>query len=94
MINVIVQHHVADYDRWYPVFTEHESVRRQHGATGHTISRDVTDPNSIVIVNEFATLEGALAFRDDPSLPAAMAAGGVDGPPQVWIANAAEAKAF
>ena len=25
MTKVIVQHHVADYDRWFPVFTEHES---------------------------------------------------------------------
>lgn len=94
MTRVIVQHHVADYDRWYPVFTEHESVRRQHGATGHSISRDVSDPNTIVIVNEFATLEGALGFRDDPSLPAAMERGGVDGPPQVWIAEDAETTAY
>lgn len=35
MTKVIVQHHVADYDRWYPVFTEHGDVRRQYGATGH-----------------------------------------------------------
>ena len=94
MTKVIVQHHVADYDRWYPVFTEHEAVRRQHGATGHSISREVADPNSIVIVNEFATLEGARAFTQDPSLPAAMERGGVEGAPQVWIVDEAEAKQY
>ena len=94
MVKVIVQHHVADYDRWFPVFTEHEAVRRQHGATGHTISREVSDPNSVVIVNEFATLEGARAFSQDPSLPAAMARGGVDGAPQVWIANEADSRVY
>ncbi|MBI3747371.1 MAG: cyclase [Chloroflexi bacterium] len=94
MVKVIVQHRVADYDRWLPVFTEHEAVRRTHGATGHSISRDVSDPNSVVIVNEFATLEGARAFSQDPSLPEAMAAGGVDGAPQVWIANEAETRAY
>jgi heme-degrading monooxygenase HmoA len=94
MVKVIVQHHVADYESWFPVFTEHEAVRRQHGATGHSISREVADPNSVVIVNEFATLEGARAFSQDPSLPAAMAAGGVDGPPQVWIANEADARTY
>lgn len=82
MTKVIVQHHVADYDRWYPVFTEHEDIRRRHGATGHSISREVADPNTIVIVNEFATLDGARAFMQDPSLPAAMERGGVDGRPQ------------
>ena len=94
MVKVIVQHRVADYERWLPVFTDHEAVRRQHGATGHSITRDVADPNSIIIVNEFATLEGAKAFSQDPSLPAAMAAGGVVGAPQVWIANDAETKAY
>jgi len=90
MTKVIVQHHVIDYDRWYPVFTEHGDVRRQHGATGHSINRELADRNSVVIVNEFATLEGARAFTQDPSLPAAMARAGVDGPPQVWIVDEAE----
>jgi len=94
MVKVIVQHRVADYERWLPVFTDHEAVRRQHGATGHSITRDVADPNSIIIVNEFATLEGAKAFSQDPSLPAAMAAGGVVGAPQVWIASDAEVKTY
>jgi hypothetical protein len=94
MVKVIVQHRVADFDRWLPVFTDHEAVRRSFGATGHSITREVADPNSIVIVNEFATLEGATAFSQDPSLPAAMAAGGVVGAPQVWIANDAETKAY
>jgi hypothetical protein len=94
MVKVIVQHHVADYDRWFPVFAEHETVRRRHGAIGHAISREVADPNSVVIVNEFTTLEGARAFSQDPSLPAAMAAGGVDSAPLVWIADEAETRTY
>ena len=94
MAKVIVQHHVVDYDRWYPVFTEHEAVRRTHGATGHSITRAVADPNTLVIVNEFATLEGARAFSTDPSLPAAMERRGVDGSPQAWIVEEAEAKGY
>jgi len=94
MVKVIVQHHVSDYDRWYPVFTEHGSVRRQHGATGHSIYREATDPNAVVIVNEFATLEGAKAFAQDPSLPEVMQRAGVDGPPQIWMVNEAESKQY
>ena len=94
MAKVIVQHHVVDYDRWYPVFTEHQEIRQRHGATGHSINRAVSDPNTIVIVNDFATLDGALAFTQDPSLPAAMERGGVDGAPQVWIVEEAEAKSY
>lgn len=91
MAKVIVQHRVADYDRWLPVFTEHEAVRRQHGATGHTVTREAADPNSLVIVNDFASLDGARAFSQDPSLPDAMARGGVEGHPQVWIVEDADA---
>ena len=94
MTKVIVQHHVADYDRWYPVVTEHEEIRRQHGAMGHSVNREVADPNSVVIVNAFATLEGARAFSQDPSLPAAMERGGVVGPPQVWIVEEADARLY
>lgn len=94
MAKVIVQHRVVDYDRWFPVFTEHEAVRRQHGATGHSVNRVVADPNSVVIVTDFATLEGARAFSQDPSLPAAMERGGVDGAPQVWIVEEADARRY
>ena len=94
MAKVIVAHHVAAYGRWFPVFNEHAAVRRQHGATGHSIGRVVEDPNTVVIVNEFATLEGARAFSQDPSLPAAMARGGVEGAPQVWIVEEADARTY
>jgi len=90
MAKVIVQHHVTDYDRWYPVLAEHGEVRRKHGATGHTIHRAADDPNTIVIVTDFKSLDGARAFSSDPSLADAMKRAGVDGPPQVWIVNEAE----
>ncbi len=63
-------------------------------ATGHSINREVVNPNTVVIVNDFATLEGAQAFTQDPSLPAAMARGGVDGAPQVWIVDEADARTY
>ena len=94
MTKVFVQHRVVDYDKWIAVFNEHEATRRQHGATGHAISRDSADPNTVVIVNDFATLDGARAFSQDPSLPAAMQRGGVEGKPQVWITDEAEARAY
>ena len=94
MAKVIVQHHVSDFARWYPVFTEHQAVRQAHGATGHSLNRSTDDPNSLVIVNDFATVEGARAFSRDPSLPEAMARAGVDSAPQVWIVEETEARAY
>lgn len=94
MAKAIVQHHVADYDAWFTVFTEHEAVRRQHGATGHSVNRAASDPNTIVIINDFGSVEGALAFTQDPSLPAVMARAGVDGPPQIWIVEEADEQRY
>jgi hypothetical protein len=94
MVKVIVAHHVADYDRWYPVFIEHGDVRRQYGATGHTVTRAADDPNMVVVVNEFANLDGAQGFATDPSLPDVMHRAGVDSPPNVWITNEAESARY
>jgi hypothetical protein len=90
----IVGHHVADYDQWYPVFIEHGSVRRAHGATGHTIGRSADDTNFVVVVNVFGSVEGAQAFATDPSLPDVMHRAGVDGPPTVWIVSEAETATY
>lgn len=94
MAKVIVQHHVADYGRWYPLFTEHGEVRRSHGATGHTIFRTVEDPNTIVIVNDFGSVVGARAFMADSSLKDVMARAGVDSEPQVWVCDEAESQTY
>jgi hypothetical protein len=94
MAKVIVQHQVADFDSWLVVFNEHQAVRQAHGATGHSVSRVAADPNSIVIVTDFATVEGAIAFTQDPSLAEAMSRSGVTGAPQVWIANEVDAAAY
>ena len=59
-----------------------------------TIYRASDDPNTIVIVNDFATVEGARAFSTDPSLKDVMARAGVDSAPQVWICEEAESERY
>ena len=90
MIHIIVQHTVRDYDAWKSVFDEHEAVRRQHGATGHTLYRSADDPNEVTIVNQFPSREQADAFAADPSLPEAMERGGVTGKPRVTVVRDSE----
>jgi len=80
---VAVRHSVADYDKWKPVFDEHGAVRASHGGTGHVLGALPDDPNTVLIINEFATRAGAEAFAADPSLPEAMARAGVTGEPRI-----------
>jgi hypothetical protein len=94
MAKVIVQHHVADYDKWFSGFKEHGDNRRAHGGTGHIVHRAVDDPNTIVVINEFGTVAGAQAFMADPSLKAAMDRAGVDKAPQIWIVEETESERY
>ena len=61
MTTVVVRHHVRDYDDWKPVFDEHESVRREHGSTGHRLYRLADDPNMVAEPIETMAYEAATA---------------------------------
>ena len=80
---VAVRHPVADYEKWKLVFDEHRAVREKHGAIGHLLCSAPDDPNMTLIINEFATREGAEAFAADPSLPEAMGRAGVTAEPGI-----------
>jgi quinol monooxygenase YgiN len=90
MVAVIVRHRVRDFDAWKAVFDEHGAVRRSHGALGHRLYRVAGDPQDVVIVNTFRDAAGAQAFMNDPSLPEAMQRAGVEGAPQITVAEQAE----
>jgi len=85
MITVAVRHRVADYEAWRVIYDEHGTVRKGHGCTGDSVLRDETDPNEILALTYWPTLDAAHAFRDDPSLPEAMSRAGVVGPPRIEI---------
>jgi hypothetical protein len=53
---------VDDYDSWKPLFDSDPAGRKQ-SATGHTISRNVDNPNAIFIRSDFPSVEEAKAFR-------------------------------
>lgn len=91
---VHVHHRVESYDTWRPFFDEHRRVREQHGATGHRVYKVAGDPNDIVIVNEFATAEGAKAFAADPSLRSIMGSAGVVGAPEVLFLDEPEVATY
>jgi hypothetical protein len=53
MTVLVVQHRVRDFGAWTPVFDEHESSRRAHGARRHWLYRTAEDPNDVVVAIEF-----------------------------------------
>jgi hypothetical protein len=91
---VVIQHRLKDYEAWKPAFDSHEAVRRKHGRNVHRLYRTLVDPNSVVIVSEFATVEGVNAYMAAPSLPEAMDRGGVVMPPTVWLCDEIETRDY
>jgi uncharacterized protein (DUF1330 family) len=83
MATVIVQHGVADYDVWRPLFDAHGAVRESHGGRVAGVYRGVEDRNAITVIMEFPSITNAQSFASDPSLKEAMGRGGVTGPPQI-----------
>jgi len=83
VVTLVVHHPVRAYDAWKPVFDEHEAVRRAHGEVEHRIYRFRDAPNSVVVHNDFPSLDQAQAFMADPSLPEAMERAGVTGAPNL-----------
>jgi hypothetical protein len=87
---VVVRHAVEDFAQWKLVFDKHRANRESHGALGHQLLIDESDPGTQLILNEFPTRADAEAFISDPSLAQAMARAGVTGTPRIELYEFAE----
>jgi hypothetical protein len=85
-----VRHRVADFNRWKVVYDEHAAVRKEHGATRCTVTRNLDDPNDVTVVTWFPDRASADAFAADPSLPEAMGRAGVEGTPDITFLDLVE----
>jgi quinol monooxygenase YgiN len=89
---VMVQHPVADFERWKAGFDEHEPARRAAGILGHHINRGEDDPNSLGIYMAVSDVDRAKEFAGSDDLKATMQAVGVTGPPSfIWMTPVREA---
>lgn len=91
MTTVAVRHHVADFETWLVTYKEHGAVRDGLGCTGEAVLRDAGDPNDVLVLTYWPSLEQAQQFASDPSLPQAMEKAGVIGPPRIEFYEAASA---
>lgn len=85
---LIVTLDVEDYARFKAVFDAHPPERG--GATFHRVCRDVDRHNSVTIISGFASVDQAIAWRDDPELRSAIGDSGVVGDPRVSVVEQVE----
>jgi hypothetical protein len=86
---LLVRHTVADYATWRTVYDEVDDLRVSHGCTAQRVLQLPGEPNDVLAVHEFPTVDQARAFTDDPGLKEAMGRGGVSSPPRIEIFESA-----
>jgi quinol monooxygenase YgiN len=87
MVTMLVRHRVANFDKWKKVFDRLEGLREKHGFIAHSVHRDATDSNIVVIVNRVKEMAEAKSYGASPELHNAMAEAGVQGPPEISFLN-------
>ncbi len=74
---LIVRQKVEDYARWKPVFDEHATARQEAGSKGIRVLRSADEPNEVLAISEWETLEQARQFAQSPGLREAMQRAGI-----------------
>jgi hypothetical protein len=78
MATTFVHHRVADYDAWRRVYDSVADLQRAGGVTDKAVYRAADDPDNVLVMHQFGSLEEARAFFENADLRAAMQEGGVD----------------
>lgn len=90
----VVEHQVADFDRWLEGYDEAAHLRRANGIVGHAANRSLDDPSLAIVYHQadsFATLR---AFLEAPAVRGAMQAAGVISEPEVTFHTGGWAKQY
>lgn len=92
MVNVLIRHTVSDYDAWKTHFDEHASTRREHGSQGYSLFSVSEEPNELVILFDWDSVENAQRFLDSSDLRDVMTEAGVVGEPEIRFLDEIESK--
>jgi hypothetical protein len=90
----LIEHQVADFDRWLKGYDDAAELRRANGIIGHAANRSLDDPSLAIVYHQadsFATLR---AFLEAPALRDAMQAAGVASEPDVTFHTGGWAKQY
>jgi hypothetical protein len=88
--NLLIRHQVADYEVWKPLFDAHAENRKSHGSNGGLLFRNADNPNELLAIWNFDSVDHAREFTQDPSLREAMANAGVIDRPDLYFLDQVE----
>ena len=82
---VLAIHKVENYSRWKSGFDEAVAIRKAGGEKSYQIFRTVEDPNSLVLLFEWDSLDNARKYLQSKELQGAMQRTGVIGRPDIYL---------
>jgi hypothetical protein len=85
MALLLILHRVADYDAWREVYDSVSDMPVFAGITSESVHRMVDDPNNVLVLHYFDSVDEARAFTSIPELRDAMQRAGVQGEPRFEI---------
>ena len=83
----MIQHPVADYSRWRPIFNADDSARQSFGITTLGVGRGIDNNNDIVMFFKLTDTAKANACMNRPGLKPVMDSAGVTAPPTLVYLN-------
>jgi len=83
MATALVQHRVNDYDAFREVYDSVAPMQAAGGVIAESVHRMVGDPDNVLVIHEFSSVETAREFFANPELRDAMVRGGVKGEPRI-----------
>jgi len=89
MTYVIVRLKVGDFGVWKKVFEEAGQLRKTYGSKGVRFFRNLEDPNEVVVLGEYDSVERARELFQSEGFREATKRAGVSGPPQVTFLDEA-----
>lgn len=85
MTVAIILHRVADYDSWRKVYDSVGDMQKAGGVTQESVHQMVDDPNNVLVIHHFDSVDTARAFFGREDLRDAMQRSGVQGEPRVEL---------
>jgi heme-degrading monooxygenase HmoA len=90
MQKVIMILKVKDYDEWKWVYEDNTVDRKIHGSKEVYIYRNKEDPNEIVLIAKWDTMDNAREFFESSDLKKIMQDAGVLGEPIIYYVDEVE----
>jgi len=83
MTTALILHRVNDFDTFKQVYGSVAPLQAAGGVTAESVHQMAGDPNNVLVIHEFDSLDSARSFFADPQLHDAMMRGGVKGEPRI-----------